>query len=81
MNKISTSSHSKSPRIDGSKVRLIDKPVLMNSGGDSQHRMSVTPVVLDGTICYLDIRCTCGEELRIECQYVDEEESNASTPE
>gem|GEM_PF-3768295 len=81
MNKNSTPSPSHSPRIDGSKVRLIDKPVLMTTGGGSQHMMSVTPVILDGTICYLDIRCTCGEELRIECLYEDQEENNVSNPE
>ncbi len=53
----------------------------MTTGGGSQHMMSVTPVILDGTICYLDIRCTCGEELRIECLYEDQEENNVSNPE
>ncbi len=53
----------------------------MGGSGDSNHRMSVTPVVLEGLIRYLEIRCTCGEELRIECLYEDREESNGSSTE
>lgn len=67
-------------RIDKRRVRVIDEPIIVDHGIRGAGSLTVTPIFDGRTIQSLEIRCSCGQSLGLDCVYEDEAPAGASLP-
>lgn len=67
-------------RIAHGRVRLVEEPIIVDHGARGSGSLTITPVFDGNVIQSLEIRCSCGQHLDLDCVYETGSDPQASAP-